>query len=88
MLIGLLGVSTPAFGGNLAREFNIYAPPQPTYERRTSMIVVTAVVGDGHDKDRCPVASGVYFYQLVSDHDINTRKMLLINKIIGSKYYG
>lgn len=47
MLIGLLRVGAPVSGGNLAREFNIYAPPQPTYERRTSMVVVTAVVGDG-----------------------------------------
>lgn len=40
-------VSVSAYAGNLAREFNIYVPPQTEYAERISMVVVTAVVGDG-----------------------------------------
>ncbi len=32
--------------GNIAREFNVYAPPQTSYADRISFVVVTAVVGN------------------------------------------
>jgi len=35
-----------AYAGNVAREFNIFAPPQTDYSARISFVAVTAVVGN------------------------------------------
>ncbi|MFH1213215.1 MAG: T9SS type A sorting domain-containing protein [Candidatus Neomarinimicrobiota bacterium] len=47
---GLLIISSALmsliYAGNIAREFNIFAPPQSAYVDRASFVVVTAVVGN------------------------------------------
>ena len=44
--ITILLSGSVVLGGNLAREFNVYAPPQTDYEARISFVSVTAVVGN------------------------------------------
>ncbi len=44
----LLNIFSGLYAGNIAREFNIFAPPQTDYSGRISFVVVTAVIGNNY----------------------------------------
>ncbi|MFA4840056.1 MAG: hypothetical protein WC703_11335, partial [Candidatus Neomarinimicrobiota bacterium] len=47
IIMTVCALSGLIYAGNIAREFNIFAPPQSSYSDRISFVAVTAVVGNG-----------------------------------------